>query len=304
MPATTGLTVEEIHAAADGLDAQGQRPTLQAVRKALGRGSFTTISAAMSSWRPPQASVMSAEEPVPGAVAERTEAYAAQLWALAAAAADERIAVQKQELAAERAELVATRDEAVALADAITAELDEQRAAAATEARQYTERLEQAALNIAAAQHQGEGYRAEAEQAKVAAAELTGTLTALTAERDRLSSELAAVHRDKDQLAAERAELVAGRDEAVALAEAITAELDKQREAAAEQARHLGQQLDQATADAAAAREAGEQYRADTEQAKVAAAELAGALTALTAERDRLTADLAAAQTQIGRLTK
>jgi chromosome segregation ATPase len=258
----------------------------------------------MSSWRPPQASVMSAEEPVPGAVAERTEAYAAQLWALAAAAADERIAVQKQELAAERAELVATRDEAVALADAITAELDEQRAAAATEARQYTERLEQAALNIAAAQHQGEGYRAEAEQAKVAAAELTGTLTALTAERDRLSSELAAVHRDKDQLAAERAELVAGRDEAVALAEAITAELDKQREAAAEQARHLGQQLDQATADAAAAREAGEQYRADTEQAKVAAAELAGALTALTAERDRLTADLAAAQTQIGRLTK
>ena len=192
MPATTGLTVEEIHAAADGLDAQGQRPTLQAVRKALGRGSFTTISAAMSSWRPPQASVMSAEEPVPGAVAERTDVFAAQLWALAVAAADERIAAQKQELAAERAELVATRDEAVALADAITAELDEQRAAAATEARQYTERLEQAALNIAAAQHQGEGYRAEAEQTKVAAAELTGTLTALTAERDRLSADLAA----------------------------------------------------------------------------------------------------------------
>ena len=62
MPATAGLTVEEIHAAADGLDAQGLRPTLQAVRKALGRGSFTTISAAMSSWRPPEANVMSAEE--------------------------------------------------------------------------------------------------------------------------------------------------------------------------------------------------------------------------------------------------
>jgi len=43
--------------------------------------------------------------------------------------------------------------------------------------------------------------------------------------------------------------------------------------------------------------------RAEAEQVKVAAAELAGTLTALTAERDRLSADLAAAQTQIGRLT-
>jgi len=290
MPATTGLTVEEIHAAADGLDAQGLRPTLQAVRKALGRGSFTTISAAMSSWRPPQASVTSAEEPVPGAVSERADVFAAQLWALAVAAADDRMAAQKQELAAERAELVATRDEAVALADAITAELDEHRAASATQVQQLTERLEQAAVNLAAAQEQGEGYRAEAEQAKVTAAELTGTLAALAAERDRLSSELAAAHRDKEQLAAERAELLAGRDEAVALADATTAELDQQRAASATQVQQLTQQLNQAAADA--------------EQAKVSAAELGGKLGALIEERDRLSADLATVQRELGRLAK
>ncbi len=290
MPATTGLTVEEIHAAADGLDAQGLRPTLQAVRKALGRGSFTTISAAMSSWRPPQASVTSAEEPVPATVSERADVFAAQLWALAVAAADERIAAQKQELAAERAELVATRDEAVALADAITAELDEHRAASATQVQQLTERLEQAAVTLAAAQEQGEGYRAEAEAAKVTAAELTGTLAALAAERDRLSGELAAAHRDKEQLAAERAELLAGRDEAVALADATTAELDQQRAASATQVQQLTQQLNQAAADA--------------EQAKVTAAELGGKLGALIEERDRLSADLATVQRELGRLAK
>ena len=203
MPATTGLTVEEIHAAADGLDAQGLRPTLNAIRKAVGRGSFTTISAAMSSWQPPQASVTTAQEPVPDAVAERADSFTAQLWALAVAAAEERIAAQKEELAAERAELVATRDEAVALADAITAELDEHRATSATQVEQLTEQLEQAATSLAAAQQAGEQYRDGAEQAKVTAAELTGKLAALTEERDRLSADLANAQQEIGRLAQE-----------------------------------------------------------------------------------------------------
>ncbi len=203
MPATTGLTVEEIHAAADGLDAQGLRPTLNAIRKAVGRGSFTTISAAMSSWQPPQASVTTAQEPVPDAVAERADSFTAQLWALAVAAAEERIAAQKEELAAERAELVATRDEAVALADAITAELDEHRATSATQIEQLSEQLEQAATSLADAQQAGEQYRADAEQAKVAAAELTGRLGALTDERDQLRADLAAAQQEIGRLAQE-----------------------------------------------------------------------------------------------------
>jgi len=203
MPATTGLTVEEIHAAADGLDAQGLRPTLQAVRKALGRGSFTTISDAMSSWRPPQTAVATTDDPVPEVVSERGEAFAQQVWALAMAAAEQRVAAQKEELAAERAELVATRDEAVALADAITAELDEQRATSAAQVQQLTEQLEQTAASLAAAQEQGEQYRAAAEQAKVTAAELSGKLGALVEERDRLSAELATAQREIGRLTQE-----------------------------------------------------------------------------------------------------
>ena len=42
------VTREQIFAVADELDAAGQKPTLAAVRKALGGGSFTTISEAMN----------------------------------------------------------------------------------------------------------------------------------------------------------------------------------------------------------------------------------------------------------------
>ncbi|MGC8733093.1 MAG: DNA-binding protein [Halothiobacillaceae bacterium] len=44
------LTRGDIWAAADRLDAEGKVPTLAAVRKALGSGSFTTISKAMREW--------------------------------------------------------------------------------------------------------------------------------------------------------------------------------------------------------------------------------------------------------------
>ena len=45
------LTTQDIHAAADRLQEQGIKPTLAEVRKALGGGSFTTISDAMQSWK-------------------------------------------------------------------------------------------------------------------------------------------------------------------------------------------------------------------------------------------------------------
>ena len=41
------LTAEQIHTAADALVEAGERPTLAAVRRAVGGGSFTTISEAM-----------------------------------------------------------------------------------------------------------------------------------------------------------------------------------------------------------------------------------------------------------------
>ena len=45
------ITREQIWNAADEIDAAGQNPTLAAVRKAVGGGSFTTIQDAMTEWK-------------------------------------------------------------------------------------------------------------------------------------------------------------------------------------------------------------------------------------------------------------
>ena len=44
------ITKKSIFDAADALDAGGQRPTLVAIRKAVGGGTFTTISEVMKEW--------------------------------------------------------------------------------------------------------------------------------------------------------------------------------------------------------------------------------------------------------------
>ena len=45
------ITRDQIFAVADEIDAAGQNATLAAVRKALGGGSFTTISDGMTEWK-------------------------------------------------------------------------------------------------------------------------------------------------------------------------------------------------------------------------------------------------------------
>lgn len=50
------LSADQIFSVADALDLEGQAPTLANVRKRLGRGSFTTISEAMTAWKAKKAS--------------------------------------------------------------------------------------------------------------------------------------------------------------------------------------------------------------------------------------------------------
>ena len=66
------ITKQDILAAADALDAEGAKPTLAAVRKKLGGGSFSTISEAMKEWKANHASAAAPlREPAPAAVVER-----------------------------------------------------------------------------------------------------------------------------------------------------------------------------------------------------------------------------------------
>ena len=119
---------EAIWAAADALVEAGERPTLAAVRKAVGGGSFTTISEAMGAWRGRQAIAEPVREPAPVAVSQQAAVLAAELWAQALAIAHERLQTDREALEAAREEMARDRAEAVELADFLAAEMDQVRA--------------------------------------------------------------------------------------------------------------------------------------------------------------------------------
>ncbi len=74
------ITQEEIFRIADEIDAAGQNPTLSAVRKALGGGSFTTISSAMGEWKVRKAAkALTQSEPAPAAIRDKLTALGMEI---------------------------------------------------------------------------------------------------------------------------------------------------------------------------------------------------------------------------------
>lgn len=123
------ITKEQVFEAADRIVADGRRPTLSAVRKAIGGGSFTTISESMNEWRARKASLTApAREPVPPAVADRLTEVGAEIWNLALELANARLASERQNMERQRQEAEQARREAVELADQVAADLDVARA--------------------------------------------------------------------------------------------------------------------------------------------------------------------------------
>lgn len=119
------ITKQAIFDAADALDAGGQRPTLAALRKAVGGGSFTTISEAMKEyWAVRALRKAPVLEPAPAVVGERLSEVAGEIWALALQVANERLAAEREAFDAARAQAEQEKQEAVELADAVTAELE------------------------------------------------------------------------------------------------------------------------------------------------------------------------------------
>ena len=120
------ISKEQIFAVADELDAAGQNPTLAAVRKAVGGGSFTTISDAMNEWKARKAAKETPlREPAPNGIAERLTEFGTEVWAFALELANGRLAAERESLEAARVELEAEKQEAAELADQVTAELEE-----------------------------------------------------------------------------------------------------------------------------------------------------------------------------------
>ena len=137
------ITKDQIFAVADEIDAAGQNATLAAVRKALGGGSFTTISEGMTEWKARKAAKETPlREPAPSAVADRLAELGTEIWSSALELANGRLATEREALEAARLQLEADKAEAAELADQVTGELEVAKAALtpATAAEQASRR--------------------------------------------------------------------------------------------------------------------------------------------------------------------
>lgn len=93
------LTTEQIHKVADQLQADGIKPTLAEVRKALGGGSFTTISDAMQSWREEHREEQQLQQiELPSNINDRLQSLGADMWQTAIDIANDRLAKERDAL--------------------------------------------------------------------------------------------------------------------------------------------------------------------------------------------------------------
>lgn len=140
------ITTQQIHDTADQLSADGIKPTLANVRKALGGGSFTTISEAMKDWHShneEEQQLQSIE--LPSGIDERLQALGSEMWQAAIDIANQRLQAEREALATAQAVSQATADEAqeaVKLLEAEQAELLDQLDNAASESDRLTKQLE------------------------------------------------------------------------------------------------------------------------------------------------------------------
>lgn len=121
------ITKQDIWRAADELDAEGIRPTLAAVRKKLGSGSFTTISDAMAEWKNRKTATLPSSDPLPVAVNEHLAELGNALWAIALAHANARFDEDRKHIEADKAAISQQLAEAIELADTFTRENDQLR---------------------------------------------------------------------------------------------------------------------------------------------------------------------------------
>jgi len=196
------ITKDQIWTAADELDGAGKPPTLAAVRKAVGGGSFTTIQDAMTEWKAKrQAKEAPIKEPAPQALTDRLNDVGAEIWSMALQIANARLTSDRETLEAERVQMESDLQEAADLADQLNEELDAAKAHCAELER--TERETAGRLNAALADAKEAAERAT--RAETRAAEIERRA-------DDLNAELARVHEQSAALIAAIAKPAADTD--------------------------------------------------------------------------------------------
>ena len=183
------ITQEQVFQIADQLHAANDTPTLAKVRKALGGGSFTTISEHMNEWKAKQqASHAPMRNPAPESITQRLTELGAEIWSAAQEQANTQITGEREALEATRKQIEATRQEATELADQLSTELDN------AQQQIQTQEQEQQALQRQLEQLQ---HEATTLQQKLATSDARNEeISKRTAD---LKDELKQAHREREQ---------------------------------------------------------------------------------------------------------
>lgn len=198
------ITDADIHAAADRIAEAGQQPTLAAVRKALGGGSFTTISEAMKGWKAAQAAAAAPlREAAPAAITERVSDIAGDIWVLALSLANDRLAAEREFLKEARRDLEHAANEAVELADQVSIELEAAREQinlqaveiekAKTQISEAVSRAEKAEARVSEMEIRANDFRIERDEANKAAAKANEAAASLSGQLQVLKEQNAAL---------------------------------------------------------------------------------------------------------------
>lgn len=253
------INIQQIHAIADQLQDQGIKPTLAEVRKALGGGSFTTISEAMKSWRQDNREEEQLRQvDLPSGINERLQSLGADVWQTAINMANDRLVKEREALDAIKVKAQAETDEAQEAVKTLESEqsdllgqLDEVTAtaeSAATKLEKAEAERDTFKKTLDATQHQLELERIKADTAQTqlaevrsaldkASADLAANLSKVTkletiadsnkAEIERLKSDISDTKTELKTVTSERNEIQTKTAEVKGELKAITAERNK-----------------------------------------------------------------------------
>jgi chromosome segregation ATPase len=177
------ITRQDVWRVAGEIDAAGEKPTAVEVRKRLGTGSYTTITAALKEWVRPDEEADELE-PVPEEFEEKIAQAGADLFALAMRIAEDRFREEREQWARERAELEQEKQDALDLADQLGVMLDKSKAEIEGLKQSVEREMREADKGHTLAEERKEEMelaRNEARNAKALADRLQGQVEALEA---------------------------------------------------------------------------------------------------------------------------
>lgn len=195
------VTKQSVFDAANALKDKGQKPTIDAIRKTLGGGSFSPISELLKEWRATETANQAAApivEQAPAALQERFGAVLASAWADALALANDRLESERQALATTREALEADKAEAVAFANSLEADLEAAQLtirqltdAAAAGEKKHADQLATATADAAQLREMLDQVEADHQATAAAKTELAQVLDVTRKQQDSAQAEIA-----------------------------------------------------------------------------------------------------------------